>query len=290
MTPARPVPSKISALISDVDGTLVTDDKNLTLRTKAAVEALHSAGIAFGLISSRPPRGLHMLIDCLAIATPIACFNGGVLVTPEGSLIKQHLLPPSVARRAVDIINAAGAQPWVFTSQDWLLHDPCWPYVGLEERTIQVPPTVVERFEPGLQTAIKIVGVSPDFALLAKLEKDARTALGERATVARSQQYYLDITHPLANKGDALSELARMVGVPLAEIAVIGDGANDVSMFKRSGLSIAMGNASHEVLGAADFLTDSNAREGFANAIRRFVLGHVSLNAQAELPRKGGSA
>ena len=74
-----------------------------------------------------------------------------------------------------------------------------------------------------------------------------RAVLADQASVARSQPYYLDITHPLANKGVALSELAKLLALPLAEIAVIGDGGNDIAMFERSGLSIAMGNAGPEV-------------------------------------------
>jgi len=88
----------------------------------------------------------------------------------------------------------------------------------------------------------------------------------------RSQPYYLDVTHPLANKGVALSELAKLLAIPLAEIAVVGDGGNDVAMFEQSGLSIAMGNAGPEVQSAADFVTDSNREEGFANAIEQFIL------------------
>ena len=111
-----------------------------------------------------------------------------------------------------------------------------------------------------------------------------------RGTVARSQPYYLDITHPLANKGAALSEIAKLLGVPLAEIAVIGDGGNDVAMFERSGLSIAMGNASPEVQHAADLVTDSNAEEGLANAIKRFILGISPLDAQVGKARSGARA
>ena len=104
--------------------------------------------------------------------------------------------------------------------------------------------------------------------------------MADEANVARSQPYYLDITHPLANKGAALSELAKLLDVPLSEIAVIGDGSNDVAMFARSGLSIAMGNASLEVQGAADFVTDSNREDGFANAVERFVLARTVQTAE----------
>jgi hydroxymethylpyrimidine pyrophosphatase-like HAD family hydrolase len=77
MTRARCRPVKCSAVISDVDDTLVTDEKVLTERTRAAA-ALRASGILFSLISSRPPRGLRMLIAPLGITAPIVCFNGGM--------------------------------------------------------------------------------------------------------------------------------------------------------------------------------------------------------------------
>jgi hydroxymethylpyrimidine pyrophosphatase-like HAD family hydrolase len=117
-----------------------------------------------------------------------------------------------------------------------------------------------------------------------------RAALADQATVERSQSYYLDITHPLANKGVALSEIARLLMVPLPEIAVIGDGCNDIAMFERSGLSIAMGNASPSVQRAADFVTDSNRDDGFANAIERFIFGDDRWNAQVTIGRAVGRA
>jgi hydroxymethylpyrimidine pyrophosphatase-like HAD family hydrolase len=164
------------------------------------------------------------------------------------------------------------------------------PYVGLEERTVGFGPTIVKGFGPALDVAAKIVGVSADFEILAQCERDMRAALADQASVARSQPYYLDITHPLANKGVALSEIARLLGVPLTEIAVIGDGGNDVAMFERSGLSIAMGNAGKDVQRAADFVTDTNREEGFANAIERFILAGDRSDVQAGTARAGARA
>ncbi len=284
MTPSRRSSwTKISALVSDVDGTLVSDDKTLTAGTKSAVAALRACGINFSIISSRPPRGLRTLIDPLAITTPVAGFNGGVIATPDLSVIDAHLVSPEIARRAVDMLDARQVQVWIFNGLDWLLRDRNGPYVGLEEHTIGFRPTVVKDFGDLLDAAAKIVGVSEDFELLAQCERELRTTLADRATVARSQPYYLDITHLLANKGVALSELARLLAVPLTEIAVIGDGANDVAMFARSGLSIAMGNASPEVQRAADFVTESNRDDGFAAAIERFILGHDRLGDRTEM-------
>ncbi len=277
----------ISAVVSDVDGTLVTGDKMLTARTQAAVATLRAENIAFTIISSRPPRGLRMLIEALGITSPVAGFNGGMVTTPGLSVISQHLLCGAVARQAVDIIEAHGAQAWIFCGQDWLLRDPAGPYVGREQHTIEYPPIIIEDFARALDVAAKVVGVSDDFALMTRLEQHAGRALAGQATVARSQPYYLDFTHPLANKGFALSELARLLAIPEAEVAVIGDGGNDIAMFERSGLSIAMGNAGPQVRRAADFVTDSNSQDGFAKAIERYVLGGHRLSARVPRPAAG---
>lgn len=291
MTPFARVPSpKISAVVSDVDGTLVTDEKALTELARSAVAKLHASGIIFGVISARPPRGLRMLLGPLQITTPVIGFNGGVLADPDMATITEHLLTLEIARCAVDLLDMHGAEAWVFSGQDWFLRDADQPYVELEKRTVGFGPTIVEDFGSRLDTAAKIVGVSKDFALLALCERDIAAALEGRASVVRSQAYYLDITHPLANKGVALSEFARLLAIPLAEIAVIGDGGNDVAMFERSGLSIAMGNAKPAVRQAADFVTDSNGDDGFANAIERFILGGHRSNVPAKADRRGASA
>src|SRR4051812_13400696 len=70
----------IKLLLADVDGTLVTHEKVLTERAKTSVAKMRAAGIEFAITSGRPPRGMEMLIEPLALTTPIAAFNGGMFV------------------------------------------------------------------------------------------------------------------------------------------------------------------------------------------------------------------
>jgi Cof subfamily protein (haloacid dehalogenase superfamily) len=265
----------IRAVISDVDGTLVTKDKRLTARTIAAAAALHAKGIVFAIISSRPPRGLRMFVEPLALSTPLIGFNGGMLVMPDETVLAQHLIDPQIARRAVAAIAAHGAQVWIFSGGNWLIRDASGPYIGLEERTVQFAPTTVGEFGASLDSAAKIVGVSDDFALLARCEGAIQGLLARDASVVRSQPYYLDITHPLANKGEAVRTLTAQLDIPAAEIATIGDGGNDIAMFAESGFSIAMGNASPEVKARAQCVTGSNEEDGFAAAMDRFILARA---------------
>jgi Cof subfamily protein (haloacid dehalogenase superfamily) len=226
------------------------------------------------------------VVDTLKIAVPFGGFNGGVIVAPDRSVITQHLLPPEVARRAVQMLTAISAQSWIFSGQDWVVRDPGESYIGLEERTVGFPPTVASDFTPFLDRTGKIVGVSTDFDRLAQCERDIRAALSDAAFVARSQPQYLDITHPLANKGVALRALSELLSIPATEIAVIGDGGNDVAMFEQAGVSIAMGNAAPAVQRAADFVTGTNREDGFAAAIGRFILGS-ELSSAVDAARAG---
>ena len=261
--------SKISLVLADVDGTLVTAEKVLTSRAAAAVKSLQASGIAFAITSGRPPRGMAMLIDPLAMRTPIAGFNGGIFVKPDMTIMEKHVLAADVAKRALEVIIHHGMDQWVYSGKDWLVRDTNAPHVAREQRTVKFAPTVVKNFEGVLGRAVKIVGVSDDHDLVARCEKDAQDALGAKASAARSQPYYLDITHPAANKGTVVTTLSKLLSVS------IGDMPNDVLMFRKSGLSIAMGNASREVQANADIVTDSNANEGFAKAIERFILPHT---------------
>jgi hypothetical protein len=267
------LPETIAAVVSDVDGTLVRSDKSVSPRTIEAVGALRAAGVKFAIVSSRPPRGLKAIISRLNMTMPVAGFNGGAVVSPDLSVITSHLIAADVARYAVEAIEAAGANAWVFSGADWFVRDPYGPRVALEERTVGFNPTVVTDFAAVIGTAAKIVAVSNDFALLTKLQGEVRRTLSGRANIVRSQTYYLDFTHPLANKGRALIELTRLMDVPAAATAAIGDGENDVDMFAKAGLSIAMGNANAEVKAAADFVTAGNDADGAAVAIEWFVLG-----------------
>jgi hydroxymethylpyrimidine pyrophosphatase-like HAD family hydrolase len=182
------------------------------------------------------------------------------------------VLAGDVARRALQVILQNRMDAWIYSGKDWLVRDPDAPHVAREEWTVKFAPTVVEDFDQVLDSAVKIVGVSDDHDLVARCEKDAQQALGSRASAARSQPYYLDVTHPDANKGTVVKTLSRLLSVPIGEIATIGDMPNDVLMFRNSGLGIAMGNASPDVQAQADKVTASYDDEGFAKAVEEFIL------------------
>ena len=264
--------NRVSLVVSDVDGTLVTTEKVLTPRAIAAVRRLHEAGIAFSICSSRPPFGVRMLIEPLQLRLPFGGYNAGAIVEPDLTVIEQKLLPPDAAADAVAMFREHRIDCWVFTGNEWLVANPQGSHVAHETRTVQTPPTVVPEFTEAHFAAVgKIVGPSDDHPLVAHLAETMQARLDGRAGVARSQPYYCDVIPPGIDKGRLIELLSERLGVPQAEILVLGDMENDLRMFARAGFAVAMGNAGEEVKRAAQGMTLSNDADGFAAAIERYV-------------------
>jgi Cof subfamily protein (haloacid dehalogenase superfamily) len=250
----------------------VTPDKVLTPRARAAVRTIIEAGIAFTITSGRPPLGMKALIADLQLQDPITAFNGGLVVRPDLSVIHQHLVSGEAAHAVIDILTKHTLDVWVYGAKDWYVKSRHGPHVDREEWTVKFPPTVVSTYEGLLDRVVKIVGVSDDHDVMARCVAEVQRQFGQQVSAALSQPYYLDVTHPKANKGEVVSALSALLAIPTARIATIGDMPNDVLMFQRSGVSIAMGNASLDVQHAATFVTTSNTEDGFARAMERFVL------------------
>jgi Cof subfamily protein (haloacid dehalogenase superfamily) len=272
----RKTSRSITALLADVDGTLVTKSKVLTRHAIEAVRRLRERGMELFITSGRPPKGMRMLIEPLGLTMPMAAFNGGMIIHPDLSVVDERPLPDDVVPAVVDLIQAHGLDVWIYRATDWYVRDPNAPHVARETSTVQFSPTVVPTFDGLLSRVVKIVGVSDDLDLVERCEAAAQNKFGGNVSAARSQPYYLDVTHPMANKGAVIERLALYLKVPVESIATIGDQPNDVLMFKRSGLSIAMGNASAEVQRQATYVTTSCEEEGFSNAVDRFILPRVA--------------
>jgi Cof subfamily protein (haloacid dehalogenase superfamily) len=271
----------IRLVLADVDGTLVTQEKVLTERTIAAVKQLGEMGIRFAITSGRPPRGMAMLTGPLDLSTPIAAFNGGVIADRDLSVIEQRAIPSELVGSIIEELSRHDLDVWLYQGAAWFVLDPAGPHVDREARTVQFQPTVVESYDGLHSDVAKLVGVSDDHDAVSAGVTSVHDRFGDHVSVSASQPYYVDVTHPDANKGFVAQWLAARYELSEDEIATIGDMPNDVLMFVHSGLSIAMGNASPEVQKAARRVTTSNEDEGFAEAVERFILPAAAAGSAA---------
>lgn len=265
----------IKLIVSDIDGTMVRKDKSLSEGNVAAVNRAIDAGLTVTLISARPPSGMLWIAEKLKLAGPFGAFNGGTLFMADGSISEKHVLPQDAVRDVLAYLEKQPVIRWLFADGDWLASEKDGEHTPREVKSAGVDPIFTTDYGDRVQRADKIVAVTDDEKLLDRIEDEVKAMLGDRATVARSQTYYLDITALKANKGDGITALAKVHDIPLAETVALGDQANDLPMFARAGYSVAMGQASDRVKAQAKDVSAPNDDDGVADAIDRLILPKV---------------
>jgi Cof subfamily protein (haloacid dehalogenase superfamily) len=271
MTGASVKPSPIALVISDIDGTLITSNHEVTDQTKAAAAKLYERGIELSLASSRPPRSIVPLAEALKLRGPFAAFNGALVVIGNGEVLARSVIPAPIIARAKAIADELGLAVWLYDERDWWAP---WrdAFVDREEHTSGFSPRIEGYAEQITREANKLTVVGKP-ELVAKAEQIVLDELRDAVSASRSKPRFLDVTSHGIHKGTVVVRLAKLLNIPTERVAVIGDGPNDIEMFKQAGVSIAMGQAVDEVRDAATYVTTSNDDEGWARGIEQYVLG-----------------
>lgn len=262
----------IKLVISDVDGTLLDDQKKLTPRAKEAVHALRNAGISFTFISARPPKAMKPLAEELELDQPFAAFNGAMLCSPTLEVISQKLMTQRSSTHSAQLIVDHGLDLWAFVGTDWYATELFGPHTA-HHREMLGPPLQMNYSLEICSAAAKIVGVSDDPVKIAACQAAMKADTTMSISVSQSASYYLDVTDKDANKGHAVDMLSSALGIRAEEIATLGDMPTDMLMFAKSGFSVAMGQSDGAVKAAAKVVTAANSDEGFAKAIEKYFLG-----------------
>jgi Cof subfamily protein (haloacid dehalogenase superfamily) len=266
------VSNAIRLVLSDVDGTLVTSNKVLTTEAIKAVRELNDADILFAVTSGRPPKGLTMLIEPLDLTTPLGGFNGGLMTDRSLKILQELTIRDDIVGPIIELLRSHSLSVWVYQGTDWFVLDLDGPHVAHESDVCQFRPSELKSFDGVRGDIIKIVGVSDDQTVIANAIAALNENFASEVSATSSQTYYIDVTHHDANKGNVVEFLARTYGLDRSQIATVGDMANDVLMFEKSGLSVAMGNASADVKSQATYSTESNNDNGFALAVEKYIL------------------
>jgi Cof subfamily protein (haloacid dehalogenase superfamily) len=271
MTEPTPAALPIALVISDIDGTLITSNHEIAESTRKAAARLYERGINLSLCSSRPPRSIRPLAETLALRSPFAAFNGALIVTADGEVKLRSAIPPAVIARIKTIADDFGVSVWLYDEEDWWVAGRD-AFVEREEHTSGFSPRI-EGYDERLRheaTKLTVVG-RPE--LVAPAEQRVLTELASEVSASRSKPRFLDVTAYGIHKGSAVRRIASVFNVTPAQVAVIGDGPNDIEMFREAGISIAMGQGVDEVIEAARYITSSNDNDGWARGIEKYVLG-----------------
>jgi Cof subfamily protein (haloacid dehalogenase superfamily) len=260
----------LSLVISDIDGTLITSNHEVTEATKAAAAKLYERGIALSLASSRPPRSIVPLADALKLSGPFAAFNGALVVKREGEVLARSVMSSEIISQVKSIADSFGLAVWLYDELDWWVP---WrdAFVDREEHTSGFSARL-EGYNDRITSEANKLTVVGNPEPVAQAEQRLLSELSKEVSASRSKPRFLDVTAYGIHKGTVVVRLAKLLNIPTDRVAVIGDGPNDIEMFKQAGLSIAMGQAVDEVREAATHVTASNDDEGWALGIEQYVL------------------
>lgn len=282
MTDVRAMAKRVLLVVSDVDGTLLDDNKRLTPGAPDAVQRLYRAGIRFTIASARPPRMVRDLVRTLQVCEPFASFNGALFLDRHEVVLQELRMSPADAQPVADFIVRHGFDLWVWTDTEWYVSNPTGPHVARHELQMGRQATPLPTQNVSQFNVLKLVGVCDNHEAMAQAEAELNQHGSPSISATCSSSYYLDVTDSRANKGEVILTLSKMLGIPTERIATIGDMNTDVLMFRQSGVSIAMGNALDEVKAQAKYATKSNEEDGFAYAMDHFVIGLANEQATAD--------
>jgi Cof subfamily protein (haloacid dehalogenase superfamily) len=263
--------NQIALVISDIDGTLITSNHELLAATKRTALRLYDHGVELSLASSRPPVAIRPLAEQLGLRWGFAAFNGALVVNTKGDVIARSVIEPSIIARVKAIADSFSLGMWLYDEADWWAG---WrdAFVDREEHTSGFSPKLDGYADRLTREANKLTVVGKP-ELVAQAEKQVLAELGREISASKSKPRFLDITAFGIDKGSVVVRLAGILNIPTDQVAVIGDGPNDIEMFRQAGVSIAMGQAVDEVRHAATYVTASNDDDGWARGIEKFVLG-----------------
>ena len=271
MTETNAPSSEIALVISDIDGTLITSNHEIAESTRQTAARLYELGIRLSLASSRPPRSIRPLAESLALRSPFAAFNGALLLTADGEVKARSVLSVSIIGRIKAIADEYGLGVWAYDENDWWAP---WrdAFVDREEHTSGFSPRI-EGYDDRIRREVNKLTVVGKPELVAESEKRVWKELPNEVSASKSKPRFLDVTAYGIHKGTVVVRLAEVFQVSTDQVAVIGDGPNDVEMFEQAGVSIAMGQAVDEVIRAASYITSSNDSDGWSRGIEKYVLG-----------------
>jgi hydroxymethylpyrimidine pyrophosphatase-like HAD family hydrolase len=276
------LPPDIKLLAIDIDGTLLTPQKQITPRTRAAVRAAQEAGIIVTLATARRYCNTAPIAKELGLDIPLILCDGALIMQhPCGTVLQTHPLRADLAQRVVDLVVQETVQPVVHhingaVEEMWLgpvEFDTLW----LEGYLAAFPDNIRRLPHPvlcaGQPDPLRVVVFASEEAVYGLIPGVSALPCSWNA-IKRGNFHCaeLAIMAPGCSKASGVATLAGQLGISLTQVMAIGDNNNDLEMLSMVGWGVAMGHAPESVKQNAKAITASNAEDGAALAIERYAL------------------
>lgn len=263
--------------VTDLDGTLLNDDKKISKENKQAIKYFEDEGGLFTFITGRIPFGTRMILEQFVPKIPFGCMNGGGIYDySEKKLLWCKTLPKS-AFEIVEFVDKNFPDMGIeLTSAERSFFHRKNVYTE-EHRLMELFDDIKCHYSEIKEDIVKIIFIdeaSKMPALISAIQKHPK--FSEFYFVASDPKYY-ELLPKDSNKGNLLIKMAELLGVDIKRTISVGDNDNDVLMLKTAGVGFAVSNASDKAKQAADFITVSNEEHAIAKIIDDLEKGKFKI-------------
>ncbi|MGH0054018.1 MAG: Cof-type HAD-IIB family hydrolase [Sphaerochaetaceae bacterium] len=262
-------------ICTDIDGTLLDTNHQISARTKEAIHKARHKGIIVALVSGRISSSLTLIQQELEITGPLGCFNGSLVLNEDGNELEAHPIRKEQCNSVLAYLSQTELEYFVFTNESWYMNEKnAWYDIEVQasrtEGRIMKLDLLCDFLNEG-ERPFKLLAMHHDPAYMKLQETCIRERFGTSLNVFSSSPRYIEIFARGVDKGHAVRSLCESYGVNPGTVMAVGDYYNDIGMFRAAGYAVAMGNAPDAVKAQAQAHTSSNDKDGLALAIEAIL-------------------
>ena len=258
---------KIKIVFSDIDGTFLTNDHQVTENTERAVKLLLEKNIPFVLVSARMPEAIYPITKKIGVKIPIISYSGGLVLTENEEILYSKTIEIEQVKNVLSEIEKRWSNVTVnyYSGRRWFVRNVDDERVKNE---MDITSATAENadFDELIENKIlpnKLL-IMCDPPVCEEMEQKLKKMYNE-LNVVRSSDILLEIMDKSVSKATGIHIMLRHFGFKAEESIGFGDNYNDIDMFKYVGYSVAMGNAPEAVKKFANDITTSNENDGIYN-------------------------
>lgn len=260
----------------DLDGTVFGEDQAASPRVRHAIAQAQAIGVRVTVATGRSYLSTHPCAQQLGIVEPYICYQGGLIVQPDGAVLHRVTLHPDLAEQILRTADELGWHAVLYVEGQTYATELRYP-APFYERLINPSVQQVDNLYRLLdRQADKVLMVAQDAGHAEIIYAEMQRRFADRMQIVRSHPLFVEANPPGVNKGAGLAWLANYLRVPQAQVMAIGDQDNDAPMLAWAGLGVAMGDASAACRAAAAWIAPPLSQDGAAVAIERFVLNRAT--------------
>ena len=265
----------VRLIATDIDGTLLNREGKVTDRCLSAIRKAVGRGIVFAIASGRFPENVFVKFRGEGLVCPIIGINGAHIVDEKLRSLQEHYIQRDASIRVQKLLEDAGADYFMFAPHRICSSNPAIRHHSELSNGDDVKELGFSYCRGSDAAREMAKGSVYKYYVCANVPLDplraALRGIGS-VTVTQSAPMNIEVMPQDVDKGRGVSDLARMLGIPLSQVMTLGDEENDIPMLKIAGFGVAMGNASQAAKAAAKYITATNDEDGLAAAIECYAL------------------